>query len=189
VDISLLDELSAINFMLESIGSMPVASLEDSGVADVAIANFILKQTSREVQSEGWQFNSDTDIEYTPDIDGYITFGANILRVTPTYRNVWNCDVALRGQKLYDRRNKTFVFTQSLKLDTVTFLAWTDLPETARNYIALKASRRFAQKVLGADSVCTWTEADEKEARRVFEEYEGDTAKYNILMNNPGLRR
>jgi len=189
MNIALLSELDAVNFMLESIGSMPVASLEDSGVADVAIANFILKQTSREVQSEGWQFNSDTDIEYTPDIDGYITFGANILRVTPTYRNVWGCDVALRGQKLYDRRNKTFVFTQSLKLDTVTFLAWTDLPETARNYIALKASRRFAQKVLGADSVCTWTEADEKEARRIFEEYEGDTAKYNILMNNPGLRR
>ena len=80
MDIALLSELDAVNFMLESIGSMPVASLDDSGVADVAIANFILKQTSREVQSEGWYFNSDTDIEYTPDIDGYITFGANIVR-------------------------------------------------------------------------------------------------------------
>lgn len=189
MDIALLTELDAVNFMLESIGSMPVASLEDSGVADVAIANFILKQTSREVQSEGWHFNSDTDIEYAPDINGNITFGANILRVTPTYRNVWNTDVALRGQKLYDRRSKSLVFTQSIKLDTVTFLAWTDLPEVARNYVALKAARRFAQKVLGADSVCTWTAEDEQEARRVFEEYEGDTAKYNFLKNNPGLRR
>ena len=189
MNIALLSELDAVNFMLESIGSMPVASLDDSGVADVAIANFILKQTSREVQSEGWYFNSDTDIEYTPDIDGYITFGANILRVTPTYRGSWGSDICLRGQKLYDRRSKSLVFTQSRKLDTVTFLAWTDLPETARNYVAIKAARRFSQKVLGADSVCTWTENDEKDARRIIEEYEGDTAKYNILKNNPGLRR
>jgi len=189
MNIALLSELDAVNFMLESIGSMPVASLDDSGVADVAIANFILQQTSREVQSEGWAFNFDTNITYTPDIDGNITFGANILRVTPTYRNVWGCDVALRGQKLYDRHNKTYTFTSDIKLDTVTFLAWTDLPETARNYIAIKAARRFAQKVLGADSVCTWTENDEKDARRIIEEYEGDTGKYNILKNNPGLRR
>lgn len=187
MNIALTTELDAVNLMLESIGETPVSTLDDTGLADVAIAIRTLKTTSREVQTEGWHFNQESDVECIPDGDGFITFGQNILRATPTYKDV---NVALRGVRLYDLDNRTYVFTNSVYMDTVTFLTWDELPDSARNYIAVKAARKFAAKVFQSDTIVQgFTAEDEKDARRILDEYEGDTARYNMLKHSPAMLR
>ena len=52
-------ELEAVNFMLDTIGEAPVSSIEGSGLVDVKIAVNTLAMVSRQVQVEGWAFNTD----------------------------------------------------------------------------------------------------------------------------------
>ena len=52
-----LTELDAINLMLSSIGSDPVSDLDETDV-DVANAKRILEDTSRNIQRQGWDFNT-----------------------------------------------------------------------------------------------------------------------------------
>ena len=53
-------ELEAVNIMLSTIGEAPVNNL-DSGLVDAETAETILKNVSRDVQSHGWNFNSEPD--------------------------------------------------------------------------------------------------------------------------------
>ena len=52
------EELPAINQILASVGQAPVTTLDQTN-PDVAIAYDTLLQVSREVQSEGWTFNTE----------------------------------------------------------------------------------------------------------------------------------
>ena len=61
-------ELDAINQMLSAIGSDPVTILEDSTDIDVINARRLLKEVSRHVQRQGWDFNKTTRT-YTPDVN------------------------------------------------------------------------------------------------------------------------
>lgn len=54
--------LEAVNTMLSSIGEAPVNSLA-SGFEDAELAESIINNVNREVQSKGFVFN--TDLEYT----------------------------------------------------------------------------------------------------------------------------
>ena len=60
------EELPAINQILASVGQAPVTTLDQTN-PDVAIAYDTLLQVSREVQSEGWTFNTEEHYEYPPD--------------------------------------------------------------------------------------------------------------------------
>ena len=100
--------LEAVNTMLSSIGEAPVNSLA-SGFEDAELAESIINNVNREVQSKGFVFN--TDLEYTlfPGSDGTVHLPANILRVDTTklVRSSEE-DIVERGRKLYDRKNNTF---------------------------------------------------------------------------------
>ena len=54
-------KLEAINVMLTAIGESPVNTITSSTTTDVSIAIQILDNVSREVQSVGWHFNTDTN--------------------------------------------------------------------------------------------------------------------------------
>ena len=59
-------ELPAVNEILASVGQAPVTTLDQTN-PDVAIAYDTLINTSREVQSEGWLFNTEEYYPMTPD--------------------------------------------------------------------------------------------------------------------------
>ena len=59
-------ELPAVNEILASIGQAPVSTLEQTN-PDVAIAYDTLTNVSREVQSEGWIFNTEEYYEIAID--------------------------------------------------------------------------------------------------------------------------
>jgi hypothetical protein len=62
-------KLEAVNVMLTSIGESPVNTITSSTTTDVSIAIQILDNVSREVQSVGWHFNSDTNYKLTKNTD------------------------------------------------------------------------------------------------------------------------
>lgn len=185
---ALMTELAAVNIMLETIGESPVASLVDSGLVDVTIAQGILNDTIRQVQEEGWHFNTDEEYELTPDVDDHINLPSNTLRVSlaPTYRNL---DVTQRGTKLYDRENHTDEFDDKLKVNLVLLLVWDDLPQAARWYITVKAARRFQNKSQMSDTIYKFSKEDENDARDKLLKADEKDADYNFIAGHPALVR
>jgi hypothetical protein len=97
--------------------------------------------------------------------------------------------VAMRGRKLYDRVNHTFVFTKSIKAELVLMLEFDELPQAARHYITIRAARVFQQRVVGSDTLGSFTERDEVRARTALKRFEAKTADYNILTSNYSVMR
>lgn len=181
-------ELEAINTMLSTIGESPVNMVEDTGNVDVVIARQILQSVSREVQARGWHFNTEINYTITPDSDGYLVLPKTVLKVDTVYPDS-SKDVVVRGSKLYDRENHTYVFTDAVKVDMTILLTFDELPEVARNYVTIRASRIFQERVVGSDTLHAFNSQDEARAMVSLMEYEADTADLNILSGNYSVYR
>lgn len=180
---SLTTELAAINTMLTTIGESPVSSLEVSGLTDVAIAKQVLTEVSRVVQSKGWHFNTEEDYPLSPTTEGYLIPPVNTIRVDTT-KGYGYRDVIQRGDKMYDRADRTYVFDETLEFDLIIFLPFDQLPESARHYITVRAARVFQRRVLGSDAVEAFTQDEEIMALASLMEAEGDTADANVLTGS-----
>lgn len=178
-------ELEAVNTMLTSIGEQPIQNLNDlAGLSDASIAKQILDNVSRAIQSRGWIFNTDLDVNMPVDQYGEIKLSPDILRVDTTSRvRSGDSDIVERGRKLYDRQKQTFTFTEKVKVNQIKLLIFEDLPEPARRYISIRASRIFHDRVVGSGELHRFYQEDEMNAWQALLEYEGDVADYNIFDN------
>jgi hypothetical protein len=180
-------ELQAVNAMLRSIGEAPVNTLPTAGVSDASLAQDTLHEVNRAVQGKGLKFNSDYQVRFTPDVDGYINIPTNALRVTATFRS-YDTDYAVRNRKLYDRRNQTYVFTSFVELDITYFLTWADMPEHVRRYVYVRASRQFQQETVGSQILWQFKAQDEAEARAEMNRWE-IIKRDQTLLESPGIFR
>lgn len=179
-----LSELDAVNLMLAAIGEAPVSTLDAGEVEEVATARGILRDTSHALQGKGWVFNTERNYPLVPDVNGAITLAPNIVSVDQdTDADPSDYDLVQRGTQLYDRKNRTAVFTKTVKAEVVLLLPFDSLPPVARRYIALKAARIFQSRFVGSETLHAFSEEDEKEAREAFEEAEGESADYTIFDN------
>ena len=181
-------ELEAINTMLSTIGESPVNMVEDTGNVDVVIARQILQSVSREVQARGWHFNTEKNYTITPDSKGYLVLPNTVLKADTVYPD-GSKDVVVRGNKLYDRENHTYVFTDAVKVEMTVLLTFDELPEVARNYVTIRASRIFQERVVGSDTLQAFNSQYEARAMVSLMEYEADTADLNILSGNYSVYR
>lgn len=182
-----MTELEAINLMLSTIGEAPVNSLESTGLSDVAVARSILLEVSREVQDDGWNFNQEDEVELSLSIDGFVYIPSNALRVENVdYQDI---DVTIRGDRLYDRRNHTFIFTEPYKFQITYLLEYTDLPQAARYFIAIRASRKFQRRILTAEVVEKFTENDELEAKANLQDQDTSAGDYNLINDSWDIAR
>jgi hypothetical protein len=181
-------ELDAVNIMLGTIGESPINSIEAaSGVSDAIIARQILNEVSIQTQEEGWHFNVETNFVLTPAFPSKEIFVPdNCIEVDAEDTRV---DVAIRGNRLYDRINHTFAFEKDIKCNVVLLLPFEDLPQAARHYITIRAARVFQQRVVGSQVLGAFTEKDEMRARMALRRYESKTADYNILTGNYSVMR
>lgn len=177
-------ELQAVNTMLKVIGESPVSTLEDTGLADVADAKAILRETSREVQTRGWDFNLEKNYSLPRDENGHIYVLPNTLRVDVTKLDKHTYDVVQRGQRLYDRKNHTFAFDKTLQVNLLVFLDFEELPEAARYYITIRAARKFNDRDLTDQATHIYSQADEDSALVTLKEAEGDTGDYNMFNDS-----
>ena len=144
-------ELEAINIMLAAIAEAPINSLTGTLPVDAVTARSTLAEFNKEVQSEGWSFNTDYQQSLVRDsTTNHISVGDNVSRIVVDHFDYPDIDVVQRGKKLYDRKNNTYEFEQNIKADITYILDWEDLPEHARNYIMVKTGRELQENMIGS---------------------------------------
>lgn len=200
-------EIEALNQMLIATRQEPVQSLSVlSGAAARGLNT--LRRVSREVQQEGWEFNSELGLELEPastlvwnDTDGETTTlnvftpPADLLKweLTRTPEQV-SMLVSVRPSKqysgggakvFYDRKLNRDGFdsgtVESLYIDAVRWFKFADLPHTAQTFIVALATRELAQ-ALGVDARVT--DEDVVRAYRQLKDDQGKVETHNFLADS-----
>ena len=182
------NELEAVNTMLSAVGEPPITSLEGQKNADAAIANNILTEVSREVQTMGWHFNTQLDVKFTPDsTTKEIKLPESIVRIdirpTTLTGSTDNRDVTQRGDKLFNKTDNTYEFTKEVKACVIYVLDWSELPEPVRRYVTIKAARVFQDRMVGSEKHHAFSREDEVRAFALLKEFQMDTADSSIFQN------
>lgn len=181
-----MTELDAINDMLSLIAETPLASLDEvDGVADAQTARQILNRESRAVQEKDWDWNTEHQYTLNPDTDGNIVLPSNTLSVDPSDPSI---DYVARGGKLWDRSKQTFNIGVAVKVTIRFYLAFDDLPATARRYIATVAGRKFENRVQGDGTSAQINENDVTRAYADLLEAEADNAELNVIRKSRSVR-
>lgn len=182
-------KLQAVNVLLRAISEIPVSSLSGGGGGDVAVAVQTLDDTTREVLTEGWDFNTEYDFPLTRNTSNEIALPVNALHVDFDARSLAGIDPVIRGQKVYDRENHRYTFDQNLKAKIIFGLAFEDIPEAGRWYITVRAARVFQDTSMGSNAMHQFQIRDEYEARARFIEAHTDDRDLNMLRDTPDFRR
>ena len=190
---TLTSKLEAVNSMLGHIGESPVNSISNTNALPVSAATAIsaLDEISRAVQSVGWQFNTEVNVSLSPAGDGTITLSEDILELDPIDTSI---DVVQRGLSLFDRSNNTTVFTKDLKVNQTRLLDWDSLPEPARRYIVLRASRVFQGRIIGSRELEALIARDEYKAYAALMDFDSGSSDRTIfdsydVANRIGINR
>ena len=180
-------ELEAINIMLAAIGEAPVNSLTGTVPVDVRLAQSTLTEVNKEVQSEGWSFNTEIDVTLTRDASKQVALSTDVLRIDPNIHQHPTIDAIQRGLKLYDRLNNKFEFDEDLICTVVYFRTFNEIPEPAKRYINIKAARIFVDRLVSDDGLRTYTQQDEIRARAILMETDLANGDHNVLRGDPSL--
>ena len=180
-------ELECINIMLAAIGEAPINSLVGTLPVDARIAQSTLTEVNKSVQSEGWSFNTETDVTLTRDGSNHVNLPADVLRVDANIHQHPTIDPIQRGLKLYDRQNNKYEFDEDLICTVVYFRDFSEIPEPARYYMNIKAARIFVDRLVSDQGLRTYTQEDEVRARSILMETDLTNGDHNMLRGDPSL--
>ena len=177
-------ELSAVNAILGAIGQSPVTSLNFTN-PEVGFIYNLLRDANVDLQAEGWHFNTEKHVTYTPDANGKIAIGNDILKMDTT--DGWvdrTHDVVKRNGFLYDKQSHSDDFSGhsgGIKLDIVKLLSYEDLPEIFKRYIIHKASVRAATQLVGNAQLAQLLAQQEALSRAAVMEYECNQGNHTMF--------
>ena len=181
-------ELPAINQILSSCGQAPVTTLDQTN-PDVAIAYDTLLQVSREVQAEGWTFNTEYHYDFTPDANDEILIPNNVLqlKLTENWGNV-DKDGIRRNGKLYDRQDHTYKWTDQspVECDVVWEFDWVDLPQPIQDFITARSATIVSQRIVGDQTQYQMLQQQEAYARALALEYETQQGQFTFFGHPQG---
>ena len=172
-----------------SVGESPVNTLTVQS-PEVAIAQSTLRQVCREVQAEGWKFNTETQYPINLDSNNHCIVPNNVLQIDLNhFKHLNDFDVVKRSDngvmKLYDLIEHRFNFENTsenkLYVDVIWMIDFEDVPQVFKDYITQRAARiatnRMVNDAYAADLMAT----DESLARALALEYDTNQADYNIF--------
>lgn len=177
--------LDALNAMLAGIGEAPVNTLRDPLTGDVALAMNTLNEVSRKVQAQGWVCNTARNLTLPVDSRGEIPVPTNAVR--PVFDDPAASFVSIRQGKLFDLVNQTFRFEGPVTLNLITVLEFSDLTESLRLYIAIKAARIFQDRAVGSPQLHGYQERDEYEALVDARHEDAAMGRWNIQKGTSGF--
>ena len=201
--IDLDTELSAVNAILGAIGQAPVTNLGNvvdatgsqiDGVSaydnpEIAFIYNLLRDATVDVQSEGWHFNTEKHVPFTPDGNKQIIIGDDIIRIDvsePWSKKTTN--VVRRGGFLYNKMShKDNDWEGDINFDVVRLYPFEDLPIPFRRFITYRASRLAATQLVANPSLVQLLGAQEQQARASLMEYEcnqGNHSMFNFPENS-----
>jgi hypothetical protein len=153
-------QLEAVNTILATIGEAPVASLTGPMTSDAPLALGCLNEITKLVQTDGLPWNTERLPAHArrerPNLPPVQHGGRRdqppVLHDHPPVMR-YN---ASGLPYLYDRLNQTDTFTTDLVADRlVRWLDWAELPEAARRYITMRASRSSSATAPSVPRPCT----------------------------------
>ena len=190
------EELPAINEILASVGQAPVTTLDQTN-PDVAIAYNTLLTVSREVQAEGWTFNTEFNVKTTTDANKEFVIPNNYLQVDLSHNSTNSSKNVVRRRKpgetqtkLYDKYNHTYEITSeaagNIELDIVFHYDWIDLPIPIQDYIVAKAAATVASRIVGDTNQYKILQQKEFESKARTLEYECNQGDYTFFGHPEG---
>jgi hypothetical protein len=176
--------LEAINTMLSTIGEAPVNSLTGSLPTDASMAKNILDEVNREVQSSGWKFNTSYKATLSRNTDNKIPVANDtmLIEFNPLLESKASYDPIIRGNFLFNLATESFVFDKNFdNVTIVSLLDFENIPEQARRYVTIRASRIFHDRTLGANALHRFSQQDELVALSILKQAEASVADHNIF--------
>lgn len=187
-----MTELEAVNTLLSVIGEAPVDKLSDitiNEITDSALARKTLNEVSRDVQAEGWSWNTDQNVELAKTNANEFVLPSNVLSCLFSPNRYPDRQYVIRGLKVYNRAKRTFAFgaeiTSPLVVDhVISQLTWDQVPHTAQQYIVIRAARIYSDRYLNSNAIYTYTAQDEEYARAMLIRDEERHLDNNMLWGN-----
>ena len=182
--IDLDTELSAVNSILGAIGQAPVTSLVYDN-PEIAFIYNLLRDANVDTQAEGWHFNTERHVKYTPDsVTGKIAIANDVLQLDVS--EGWSrrtYDVVKRSGYLYDKIDHTDDFStiDSIDLDVVKMYNYEDLPTIFKRYITYRASRQAATQLVANPNLVKLITQQESLARAAIMEYECNQGNHSMF--------
>ncbi len=182
--IDLDTELSAVNNILGAIGQSPLTTLNFDN-PEVSLIYNLLRDANVDTQAEGWHFNTEKHIKYTPDsVTHKITIGNDILSMDLHDNQARRpYDFVRRNGFLYDKIDHTdeFADIDSVDLDVVRLYNFEDLPIIFRRYIVYRASRVAATKLVSNPNLVKLLAQQEALSRAALMEYECNQGDHSMF--------
>jgi hypothetical protein len=181
-----MTELDAVNECLSAVRQAPVATLSGTLETEVSLARSTVASISFDVQSEAsWWFNTLYDGTLTRDGSNkvnapgevlYVSWGPDAIEKIPTFRGTalwWN-----------NAGTDTDVWTFNPSYNKLTFLRTFDqLPNSAQRYIAMRAARVYADKLLAGQAPTRSATSEEISALRRLKREHLATLRPNALIS------
>ena len=177
-------ELEAVNTILSTIGEAPLNSLTGSLPVDGTIAKNVLSEVAREVQSQGWHFNTHINVTLTRNTDNKIPLATNVVRVEidPRKYSKGDYNIVQRDTFLYNLAKNEETFDTNFDNATVVYLLpFNEIPEQAKRYITIRSARIFHDRTLGANTLHKFSQEDETKALSILKQAESLTGDYSIF--------
>ena len=177
-------ELSAVNSILGAIGQSPITELVFTN-PEVSFIYNLLRDSNVDVQNEGWHFNTEKHVKYTPDTStDKIVIGNDILKLDVT--DGWarrEYDVVKRGGYLYDKLDHTDDWSDvtSIDLDVIRLYPFEDIPSVFQRYITYRASRMAATQLVANPQLVQLLAQQESLSRAACMEYECNQGNHSMF--------
>ena len=178
-------KLEAINTILQIIDEEPINSLNNELPLEATTAIHNLEEVSREIQSKGYDFNTEYEFPLPPSLDGTITLPQSTLSFDVP-KQQFNGDIKdyiQRGVRVYNRSDRTYIIGKELKAMIVSFLNWDDLPEQFRKWIMIRAARITAARTIGDQATVSFSMQEEIEAKANAENSDARSSNSTIFDN------
>ena len=156
---------------------------------DVAIALNTLREVSREVQSEGWSFNTEFDYKITPDNNNEIKIADDVLQMdlNQGYPENIEKEAIFRGGKLYDKKKHSYEWTaEHVYVDIVWHFSWENIPAPIQAHIVARAAAIVSSRIIGDANQYAVLQQKELVTRSQAMEYECNQGDYTFFGSPDG---
>ena len=179
-------ELNAVNDVLGAIGQSPVTTLEFNN-PEVFLVYQLLQQVLTDTLSEGWTFNTDREIVYTPNQDGRIVIPPNVLQIDGSGESVnRSTDLVNRNGLLYDKNKNSNKFDGPVSVNQTVLVELDQLPIPFYRYVVAQASVRAASELVNSTDLYKLLTQTASQLRAALLEYECNTGDYSFFGTPQG---
>jgi hypothetical protein len=142
---------------------------------------------TKEIQSEGLNFNTDYAQEFAVSTEGQVIIPSNTLKADGSQDYNEKFNLVQRGFKMYDRKGHSFDLRYAdpsvsvVHLDITTELEWDEIPQIVRTFIVARAAVQYESSYQGSDSASQKLMAFEKQARIALIQWNDDSNDDNFF--------